>query len=232
MAYTVLELINEAYYLSGIVANTSQPTGAQQKRALTLLNSLLALKTSDSRLVPYTSTYNFNAVVGQQTYLIPKLIYADSVTFNLNTTIRLALMQQSRKQYWGSYRITNLSTLLSVFNLEPAVGGANLSVYPLPNIAYPISIVGRFSLNAVTKFTDLSAIFDGDYIFYLTFALSRYLCLRTNISFPPAAEMEYNKLEQLLKDKSALDLTVTKISTLDKGCGINYAIGNLRGGWI
>ena len=84
MAYTALQLINRAYYLSQIVARDLQVvSGSQVEDGLYLLNALLDVKGSDLRLIPYFQYYPLTAVANQEKYFVPNLLYVDSMTFNI-----------------------------------------------------------------------------------------------------------------------------------------------------
>ena len=66
MAYTALELVTRAYYLSQIVAREAQTvSGSQISDGLYLLNALLDVKASDLQLIPYYQEYDFTSVAGQ-----------------------------------------------------------------------------------------------------------------------------------------------------------------------
>lgn len=230
---TALELVTEAYYLSGIVANTSQATGAQMSRGVSLLNSLLALKSSDVRLVPYATIQSFNTVSGTEAYTITNLISVDTLTYNLSSVLRTPLVYQSPAEYFGVFRINDLTTLPSVYTVERIKGGAKIFIYPLPDAVYSLQIVGRFGLTAVTRSTDLSLTYDGDYLQFLTFSLARYLCLYNKVSCPPDTQAELMTLNKQLMDRNPLDLTYTKVSLFNRGSnGINYGIANLNNGWL
>jgi hypothetical protein len=233
MAYTALELITEAYYLSGIVANTSQATGAQLSRGRNLLNGLLALKSSNVRLVPYATIQSFNTVIGQEAYTITNLISVDTLTYILSGTLRTPLTYVTPAEYFGVFRINGLTTLPSIYTVERVKGGAKIYIYPLVNAVYPVEIVGRFGLTAVSNSTDLSLTYDGDYIWYLTFALARYICLRSNVSCPPATLAEFMILDKQLTDRNPINLTYQKYSVFNRGNNsINYGIANLNNGWL
>ena len=66
MAYTAAELVNRAWYLSGIVGrNLETVSGQQATDGLFLLNTLLSFKATDLRLIPYYKRYQFSMVAGQ-----------------------------------------------------------------------------------------------------------------------------------------------------------------------
>ena len=90
MAYTTLQLINNAYYESGIVSRGFETVGGQQATdGLQFLNDLLQDKTVENGLIPYYQKYNFNAVAGQETYIIQDLIEVDTFVFYIDT-VRLS----------------------------------------------------------------------------------------------------------------------------------------------
>lgn len=234
MAYTVRKLLNKAYYLSGIVARNQQTVNGQQiTDGLDLLNDLLSLKSTNNRLIPYFSSYSLTAVIDTENYLIPNLIYADSITFNLNTTVRIPIEIQSRKEYFGTVRVNNLTTIPFECNINRAKGGANLYIYPLPNDDYPIAINGKFGLlSNATLNTDLESIYDRFYITYLRYCVAEFICQEMNVSLPVATQIKLESLHQQMLDLSPIDLTPTKLSTLQSnGRSINWGFVNLSGGW-
>jgi hypothetical protein len=230
MAYLATQLISEAYYLAGVVARGQQTvTGQQASDGLRLLNALLAMKTANGRKVPYFSQYTTNAVIGQETYLIPNLIDSEAVTFN-QQTIRFSMQEQNRKKYFGSARVNNIQSLPFNFHLERTKGGANLYLYFLPNDTYPITITGKFSLTKIASLdTDLETTLDDFYIEYLRYALADYICNQYNLSFAPQSQTKLNEYEAIVTDVSPLDLTVTKLSSLQSGNGLNWAMVNFPG---
>src|ERR1700679_2338430 len=110
MAYTALELITNAYYLSGIVSRQLQTVSGQQiSDGLYLLNALLAVKTADKRLIPYYTTYSQN------------LIEIETMSFNLNN-VRYAMNNVPRRKYFGQPRVNNIDTLPFSWHMERALG--------------------------------------------------------------------------------------------------------------
>lgn len=231
MAYSALELIDEAYNLSGIVRSSASATNAQASRGLTMLNRLLALKSSSPRLIPYITLYSLNTIISQEAYFVANLIDADTVTYNLNTTLRTPLTKLSRSEYFGTSRIDGLTTLPGVYYIERVKGGANIYIYPLANQVYPVQIIGKFNLSSVTKTTDLEQFYDGDYIGYLAFALARYLCLIGTVSFPVDSANELARIEKQLIDKTPLDLTFRKTCLFNKQNKFNIGYANLGNGY-
>lgn len=231
MVYTVRELITRSYFLSGVVGKEFQlPTGEQITDGLQMLNALLSIKTANQRMIPYYNEYQFTSVVGQEKYFIPNLILAETFTFNIGA-LRYQTINQNRKQYFGTPRVDNIESLPFTWHVEREKGGSSLYIYFLPNQDYPCIIWGKFSLADVTLDQDLSLSLDQFYIEYLRYALAEYICQENNVSFTPQSEKKLNELEQNVFDISPLDLTMTKISSLQRQNGMNWAQVNIGGAW-
>lgn len=233
MAYLAAELITKAWYLSGIVSQDFETVGgARLAEGFDLLNALLAIKTANNRLIPYFTPYTTNAVVGQEAYFVPNLINAETITFNLQT-IRFATLRQSRKQFFGSPRVDNITALPFNAHVERAKGGANIYFYFLPSDTYPIKVWGKFGLSSIASLdTDLELTLDPFYIEYLRYALAEYMCADNNITLQPQNQAKLTEYENVITDISPIDLTVTKLSSLGSDRGINWGFVNLSGGWV
>lgn len=232
MAYTSTQLISRAYTLAGVNARGLQTTsGDQVSEGLFLLNAILDVKTADKRLIPYYTVYNFTAVVDQEKYFIPNLVTIETFTFFIGP-IRYSMQQQQRKRYFGSPRVNNIQSLPMSWHVERCFGGANLYIYFLPNLNYPLEITGKFSLGDVSLGQDLSLSLDGFYIEYLRYALAEQIASEYNIKLTDENAKKLRDLEYTIIDVSPIDLSMTKVSSLQLSPTLNYAIANLSNGWI
>src|SRR5574338_160632 len=233
MAYTTLQLINNAYYESGIVSRGFETVGGQQATdGLQFLNDLLQDKTVENGLIPYYQKYNFNAVAGQETYFIPDLISVDTFVFYIDT-VRYQTENRARREYFGSSRADNIQSLPGSWHMERCFGGANLYIYFKPNTAYPLEIWGQFRLEAVTINQDLSLTLDRFYINYLKFDLAARLCAEYNYTVPPGVAKALANYEDSISKKSGpMDLRLVKLSSLQRRGGINYGQVNIGKVWI
>jgi len=231
MAYTVTQLITEAYYLSGRVSQGLQTVSGQQlNQGLNLLNSILATNTVDERLIPYFTKYDFNTIVGQESYFIPSLIMIETLTFNYSQ-VRWSVEPTTRKYYQGSSRANNIESLMMNYYVERGKGGATIFFYFLPDQIYPVTIWAKFSLSQVVLNQDLSAILEIYYINYLRYALAEYICHANNITFQPQNSEELKRLEKVLLDTSAPDLTIQNMSGLKARGQSIWGLVNLSRGW-
>jgi hypothetical protein len=155
MGYTVIQLINDAYYASGIVSREFQTvSGSQINDGLGFLNDILADKTIERDMIPYYLEYNFYAIEGQERYFIPNLEELETLVFFINN-VRYQMREVDRKVYFGSARANNITSLPFNWHVERCPGGANLYLYFLPNVNYPMQAWGQFRLAQVSINQDL-----------------------------------------------------------------------------
>jgi hypothetical protein len=154
MAYTVTNLVTDAFYASGIVSRDfEQPTGSQFEVGLNALNSVVSDKAIESDMIPYYTKYSFNAVNGVETYFIPGLETADTLVFFLSG-VRYQMREVHRIQFRGSPR-ADINSLPFNWNLERCTGGALISLYFFPDRNYPLELWGLFRLPQLTFNQDL-----------------------------------------------------------------------------
>ncbi len=156
MAYTVSNLIADAYYVSGIVSREFETVSGQQGNlGLRVLNNILSDKAIEKDMIPYYLKYTFQAVGSQSTYFIPNLEEADTLVFYLNS-VRFQTNPVGRIAFRGSSRAENVTSLPFTWNLERCLGGSNISLYFVPNVAYPMELWGLFRLGSMTMNQDLA----------------------------------------------------------------------------
>lgn len=232
MTYLASKLITKSWNLSGIVPKgLNTVSGDKMSEGLDLLNSLIASKSMNIRLIPYFRKYDFTAVVGQEKYFIENLVMVETFTFNIGT-VRYSTREQSRKQYFGTPRANNIQSLPYQWHTERTKGGTDLYVYFLPDTTYPFSIFGKFGFDAVEKDTDLEGIYDEFYIEYMRYALAELMCEEYNIAFQPGSITKLKEYEDILQDLSPPDLSLQKVSTFGQRQFLNYGLTNLSDGWI
>lgn len=233
MTYLSSELIADAYYLSGIVSREFEtPTGSQMSDGLRLLNNVLADRTINESTIPYTQKFTLPAVPGTSEYFIADLIDIDVFVFYINS-LRYQTVNQQRKQFRGSFRPTNIQSLPWNWNFERKLNGGTLSLYFVPDIAYPLEIWGSFRLSSVTQYQDLSLTLDQFYTNFLQYLLSERLCQFNSYNVPRDVAMQLARYFKWIgNNTNIMDLTQQKLSSLNGGEAINYAIVNLSGGWL
>lgn len=232
MAVTAQTLITRSWYLSGIVARNAQSvSGDQITDGLTLLNALLDWKSVDTALIPYW-TYNtsYSTIAGIETYFIANCLAIESVTFNIDV-VRYGMENVSRRTYFGSTRVDNVSTLPFNWYFNRSEGGGTLYLYFIPAAIYPLKIMGKFGFTDVTLTTDLTTVYDGSYIEYLRYALAEYMCSEYGVIFNPQSEKLLRRLEHQLLDVSPPDLSIQKASILSDYPGLNWGDINIGHGY-
>ncbi len=155
MSYTVIKLVTNAYYASGIVSREFETvSGSQMNDGLVFLNDILSDKTIEKDMIPYFQKYSFPAVAGREEYFIPNLEQLETLVFFINN-VRYQMREIDRKVYFGSSRANNINSLPFNWHLERCTGGAKLYLYFFPQTNYPIEAWGQFRLANVAINQDL-----------------------------------------------------------------------------
>ncbi|GKS62454.1 hypothetical protein YTPLAS21_19120 [Candidatus Nitrosocosmicus sp.] len=150
MSYTTSQLITGAYYASGVVSRDFDTvSGSQSADGLVWLNEILAQKTVQDGLIPYETTYIFDAVIGQEEYFIPNLIGVDVLTFT-DDSVRYPMVYTSRNDYFGGSRANNVQGLPNIYTFERYPQGCSVYVYMKPSESYQFQLRGSFRLADVT----------------------------------------------------------------------------------
>ena len=233
MIYLASELIADSYYLSGIVSREfEEPTGSQMSDGLRLLNDVLQDRTIDSGTIPYTQKYTLTATPDVSEYFIQDLIDIDVFVFYINS-LRYQTQNQQRKEFRGSFRPTEIQSLPWNWNFERQLSGGKLSLYFIPDIAYPLEIWGTFRLISVTQYQDLALTLDQFYTNFLKFLLVQRLCQFNSYKVPLDITTQLDRYYRwITNNTNVMDLRMQKLSSLSGGAAINYAIVNLSGGWL
>jgi len=159
MAYLAQQLITRAWYLSGIIArNLQTPTGDQITDGLMLLNALLDFKQIETDLIPYWTYIEVPLVANQEYYFLPYVSGIESATFNIDP-VRYPMDSVTRRNYYGSARVDNISSLPFSWNYNRGEGGGTLAMYFLPESNYPLKLMVKMFLNDVSLNTDLTNVF-------------------------------------------------------------------------
>lgn len=248
MPYTAQELITRSWFLSGIVARNLQvPTGDQIYDGLQMLNDLLNFKQIETDLIPYWTYIELPLVAGQEFYFLPYVAAVELATFNIDV-VRYPMDNTSRRIYYGSSRVDNISTLPFNWNYNRSLGGGNMALYFKPETAYPMKMMVKIFLVDVTLTMDLTNLtevvpytfvnssnqgLDTSYIEYLRYALAQYMCSEYGVLFNPESEKILTAMKRKLMYVSPPDLTVLKTSILcaDQSGGINWGDVNIGRGW-
>lgn len=259
MPYLAQDLITRSWFLSGIIARNLQvPTGDQIYDGLQMLNDLLNFKQIETDLIPYWTYIELPLVANQEFYFLPYVAAIESATFNIDV-VRYPMDYVSRRNYYGSSRVDNISTLPFSWNYNRAVGGGNMALYFKPESNYPMKMMVKLFLVDVTLQTDLTDVtstfldpldplappfytpynfvngavqgYDTSYIEYLRYCLASYMCSEYGIMFNPESEKILTSYKRKLMWESPPDLSSIKTSILTECQGLNYGDINLGKGW-
>lgn len=236
MTYPAVDLINRAWYLSGIIAREQETVpGSYVTEGLYLLNALLDVKSIDLELIPYYKYFSFNFVAGQEMIFIPDLYEIQTLTFNLtsgNSAVRYPMTNVTDVKYFGTGRVNDIQSLPFQWNLIRVQGGSELRVYYTPMDSYPANLLGKFALTDVTLNEDLTTVYDKFYIEYLRYALAQYMCEEWDVEFAPDKKLKLATYEKKLTYLQPPDLTIQKISLLGDKQAINWGLINISSGFL
>jgi hypothetical protein len=248
MAYTAQQLISRAWYLSGIVARNLQvDTGGQSSDGLYLLNALLDFKQIETDLIPYWQYIEMPLVPHQEFYFLPYVAAIESATFNIHP-VRYPMDYVTRRNYYGSARVDNISTLPFSYNYNRALGGGNLALYFKPDQDYKLRAMVKIFLVDVQLNTDLTNIseivpytfvnssnqgYDTGYIEYLRYSLAESMASEYGIMFNPQSDKILTSMKRKLMYISPPDLSMIKTTVLmsDGFSGWNWGDVSLGRGW-
>jgi hypothetical protein len=227
-----LALITNAYYTSGVVGREFEaPTDTEITDGLTLLNQLLSEKRQKGQFLPYFTQFDFNMVIGQESYDIPNLIEVDTLTFNIGP-VRYNMVPVGRRDYFGNFRVDNVTTLPAEYYVERNKGGSQLFVYPVPAEAYASKIHGKFAILAVGLFDDLNDQIEDYYIIYLTYALAEVICHFHSLPFSPDKKSKLIEMESELFKISPSDLSTQSFNLFPVQSMGYWGFVNLYNGWV
>jgi hypothetical protein len=233
MAYTVNQLISDAYYASGIVSREFETVnGPEIQDGLRWLNEILDTLIVEPDIIPYETTYQFNAVIGQEAYQIDNLIFADTLTFDLNS-VRFPMARLQRDAYFGQGRVQTITSLPYQYYVERDMMGATLYMYFLPNQAYPFTLHGVFRLTQVVLGQDLELTLNIFYQVYLKYMLAVKICNEYSRAVPMGCQSELDQIRaKIQKQSRPLDLSIKKYSTLHQQTRMGWAWVNLGQGFL
>lgn len=159
MAYLAQTLITQSWYLSGIIArNLQTPTGDQITDGLMMLNNLLNFKQISTDEIPYYTYIQMPLIPAQEYYFMPSIADIELSTFNIGP-VRYPMDLTHRRAYFGSGRVDNINTLPFNWNYNRGQNGGTLSLYFVPDQAYPFKAMVKFFLTNVSLQTDLTNAF-------------------------------------------------------------------------
>jgi hypothetical protein len=225
-----LELITKAYYLSGVSSRGYQVISDEQiADGLDILNDILAEKSMTTACIPYYSHTTFNAIPGQSIYDIPGLVDITQFTFNIEN-VRYSMISDSQQKFFGDARVDNIKNLPFHYYAERQLVGMRLYLYFTPNQDYEMNITGKYELQELALFDNISLILNRFYISYLKYYLAKRLCDFNGRSYPPNLESTYIGLNAQISNMFGVDLSVVKNSMFTRD-SFNWGQINIGLGW-
>lgn len=225
MAYTWLNCITDAFYISKIRSPDFQTVGADDtQRGISEMNAILSGMSANTKMVPYYKEYVFPAVIGQEKYFIPGLIEPLSLTFNMQV-VRFATTTIGRKKYHGKTRVDGLIALPFENTFEKCLNGSNLYVQLLPAESYIFKIWGKFGLGSISVddlTTDMLLVYDRWYADFLMHMLIKRLGNFYGVPIGPEVQNTIDTIAANVNDMNPLDLEENKINFYDSAAYPNW----------
>jgi hypothetical protein len=212
---TTNQVVNNAFYLIGLVNPNESVPGYYTDEAIYLLNALLDHYMAVERLLPYFLTLSFALSAGKNEYLVgPKSsevtsekiasIGQASIIFN---NVSYPLEQIKYYNLDGISYTTNLRARPTVIILQNEVYVSKLILYPIPDRDYEIKLQIKEQIGPVYDQSLLIQV-PVDYHRFLTYALARELSsvFRVAKAWTPILENEYQTMKQNLMDNADIEL--------------------------
>ena len=226
-----LELITKAFYLSGILGRSFEVISDEQTSdGLDLLNDVLAEKSITTSYIPYYTHTTFNTVIGQDIYTIPGLVDLSNLTFNIGD-VRYPMVRDTQRRFFGQGRVDNIQSLPFHYYDERQLGGMLIYLYFVPSQDFVMNITGKFSLQEVALFDDLSLILDRFYISYLKYFLAKRICDIYGQTFQSELMQTLIGLDAQINKLVGVDLSIPRNSQFNRN-RFGYAYANLGNGFI
>lgn len=222
---TANDLIIEAFYQIGEFAVGETIDGYATQLGLKIINEHLDLLSSTNISIPYLRTIDFTMVPGQQTYTISNVIPAD-ITDNrvvdlvyanyvLSGQLVYPIEILDRASYYDNMRLTQLEARPSSVFLENLDLVSQITFYPLPDQAYPITLKVKQYINKLALHQSIVEV-PPYYERYLRFALARELLgFYPSGNWPQSAEDDYLDMRDKIFANTA-DLTIQPTILLNK----------------
>lgn len=208
----VAELVNELWFLSGIVSDQYEiPTARQSKSGLRFINTILGEKSMDGNGIVYVTHTTIPLVTGQELYNIPGLITLEELSFQLDTNLRWPTRVKSRSEYFSNIRVDDITTLPLTYHYERAKGGGNIYLYPKPDQSYTLNITGKFENPTNLKLDDdILTSFDDYYVSYLRYEGARRACNNDGTPYNPENQRILQELRSKIEVTPGIDTTMKR----------------------
>ncbi len=231
----VTELVTDSYYLSGVVSSELESVSSfQLSNGLTMLNDILAEKSATSTEIPYYDVnYNFNTVAQQEMYFVPNLVEVETITYEVNE-VRYGITMLSRREYFGTSRANNVSTLPTTCHFERTRGGANIYFYYYPDSDYKVNVTGKFDLQQLSIGDNVSDSLEDFYISYLKYELAYRISDFYNFEYSARKIQKLAELRSKIFKVAPPDMKIAKSSIFNEDADgvIDYAYANLGSGFV
>jgi hypothetical protein len=228
---TAQQLVNDAWYLSGIVGRGFQTVdGEKSSDGLRFLNDILFEIESTGNLQPYYTFKEVDVPLGASSFFVDNLIECSSVTFAIGNVI-YTLIPKGIRGFFDDNYIKGIQSLPYEYYAQRQPNGTLINIYFTTNQDYKFQITGKFSISPVKNTDDLYQVFGGLYISYLKYALAKKMCDFYQHEFDAQHTRELIRLGKMVYSISRPGNVNRFQSILNPSLGVSYGMANLGNGW-
>ena len=232
MSTTVADFIRRAYIRSNIISPEYESADSQQlSDGLMLLNECMSEIGINSSANPYETTFSFDTVPGQTSYILDNYIENEVVSFRWGE-VRYQLEKVGAAEFLGTTRVMNVTSLPFQYYIRRIYPNSmEIQIYYSPANIYTVEVTGKRPLNtiSITDPADLETLFDSFYLLYLNICLAKAICDWTGITEPPANEERRLILTDKISRINGPDMTLNSSGSNSRA--INYPLVNFSGRW-
>jgi hypothetical protein len=208
---TTQQVINNAFYLIGLINPNETLPGYYTDEAIYLLNTLLDHYMAVERLIPYFENVEFQLVIGKNVYengppSFKKVSSIGAASLEIdNVSYPLELIKYFNLD--GVAYTTNVSARPTVLIMQNQIEFSKLIFYPIPDREYQLKMRVKHEISHLSDQSLLDEL-PVDYHRFLTYALARELSsvFRVSKAWTPLLENEYQTMKQNLMDNADLEL--------------------------
>jgi len=236
MLLTARDIIQTAYQWSNIHAIQVNETVESNEfdTGLMLLNVILNEWGLNPKKIPFTTFYTQNLVAGQETQFFPNLVFAQTVAYFNNGSLRYGMDRMGKTNYYGSSR-ANVTTLSFEYTVQRVDGGSNILFYPFPSGAFQCQVLGKLVPSTIVSLDyDMSTLYSEISIrMYIMFLVAREISIAYTREVPQVIQDKINSFEASIKTMETLDIPTKNTRIWGSSTGVNSAVAftNLGNGY-
>lgn len=232
---TTNDIITDALFLIGELGTAETPDAFMLRTGLQLINENLNKWTSDSIYIPFLTTLNFDLIIGQSDYTVAQIPDVDIVSDKIidlsfanyslpasgSSQLIYPLKIISKAEFYNVTRQNNITSRPMYIFLNKQADVSILTVWPIPNQAYPCTVRVKTMLDSVAQQDSMGGL-PPYYYGLLKYVLAQeFTAYYPSANWTPMMQAKYEDYLQTMKNVNETDLTINP-SALLLGAGPYY----------